>query len=100
MVKKFGLSENTIASVLKDLEDSDCEDITGVEVNAPVFVLIPSDDNQVSVGVDPRLEEVEFGDKALLPKSLISAAIFVGEGSHHYYITVDGVPISVKVQHN
>ncbi len=100
MVKRFGLSEHTVASVLKDLEDSGCRDIAGDGENAPVFVLLPLDDNEVLVGVDASLEEVGFRDKLLLPKSLISAAIFVGEGSHNYFLTIDGVPISVKGRHN
>lgn len=100
MVKRISLSEETIASVLKDVENSCNKEITGDIENAAVFVLIPLDDNQVLLGVDGSLEEVGFSERPLIPKSLISAAFFVGEGSHFVTGTVDGVSISVKGKHN
>ena len=100
MVRRIKLSEGTIASVLKDVENSCASGITGDIADAAVFVLIPLDDNQVLLGVDGSLEEVEFGERPLTPKSLVSAAFFVGEGSHFVTGTVDGVSISVRGKHS
>ena len=99
MVKRIKLSQETTASVLRDVLASCGKDVTGDLENTPVFVILPLDENQVLVGLDPTLEEVGFRDQPLVPLSLISAAFFVGEGSHVYHMTIDGVRISIKGRH-
>ena len=96
MVKRINLSKATIRAILGDVEKSCGKDVIGDIKDAPIFTLIPLDDNQVVVGVDGSLKEVNFKEKPLRPRSLISAAIFVGEGSRYTHMTIDGVSFSIR----
>jgi len=99
-VTRFRLSCETIDALRTDLKRAGYgeEQYSGTGLEQ-TLVLVPQPDNRILLGVDESVEEVDLEDlPPLKPRSLFSAAIFVGEGSGCVMLSLDGVPMYMCVR--